>query len=139
MVPVVEGDAVNVSMFSSILQGASATRDNNDEIMIPWGTISLRGSTTFIVPKGKDAYLHHEFRLSTKDSHSSYALNPTYDRKKVPQNVVEVVDNIPYNASRLNALQVIVKPARGVANLEPVKDEERDLLDYPTDEYVTTG
>lgn len=141
LVPVVEGDpsGINVSMFSSILQGASATRDNNNEIMIPWGTISLRGSTTFIVPKGKDAYLHHEFRLRDKDSHSSYALNPTYDGKKVPQNVVEIVDNIPFNASRLNALQVIVKPARGISNLEPVKDAERDQLDYPTDEYVTTG
>lgn len=139
MVPVVEGDAVNVSMFSSILQDASATRDNNNEVMIPWGTISLRGSTTFIVPKGKDAYLHHEFRLRTKDSHASYALNSTYDGKKVPANIVEVVDNIPYNASRLNALQVIVKPARGVANLTPVKDAERDQLDAPIDEYVTTG
>ena len=139
MVPVVEGDAVNVSMFSSILQDASATRDNNNEVMIPWGTISLRGSTTFIVPKGKDAYLHHEFRLRTKDSHASYALDPTYDGKKVPANIVEVVDNIPYNASRLNALQVIVKPARGVANLTPVKDAERDQLDAPIDEYVTTG
>ena len=139
MVPVVEGDAVNVSMFSSILQDASATRDNNNEVMIPWGTISLRGSTTFIIPKGKDAYLHHEFRLRTKDSHASYALNPTYDGKKVPANIVEVVDNIPYNASRLNALQVIVKPARGVANLTPVKDAERDQLDAPIDEYVTTG
>lgn len=139
MVPVVEGDAVNVSMFSSILQDASATRDNNNEVMIPWGTISLRGSTTFIVPKGKDAYLHHEFRLRTKDSHASYALNPTYDGKKVPADVVEIVDNIPFNASRLNALQVIVKPARGVSNLEPVKDAERDQLDAPIDEYVTTG
>ena len=139
MVPVIEGDAINVSMFSSILQDASATRDNNNEIMIPWGTVSLRGSITMIIPKGKDAYLHHEFRLRTKDSHSSYALNPTYDGKKVPADVVAVVDNIPYNASRLNALQVIVKPARGISNLQPVKDSERDQLDYPTDEYVTTG
>lgn len=141
LVPAIEGDptGINVEMFSSILQGASATRDNNNEIMIPWGTISLRGSTTFIVPKGKDAYLHHEFRLRDKTSHSSYALNPTYDRKKVPADIVSQVDQIPFNASRLNALQVIVKPSRGISNLSPVKDAERDLLDYPNDEYVTTG
>jgi hypothetical protein len=139
MVPVVEGDAINVSMFSSILQSDSSTRDNNNEIMIPWGTKSLRGSITIVVPKGKDAYLHHEFRLRDKDSHSSYALNPTYDGKKVPPEVVEIVDNIPFNASRLNALQVIVKPARGISNLEPVKDAERNQLDDPIDEYVTTG
>ena len=141
LVPAIEGDpaGINVSMFSSILQGASATRDNNNEIMIPWGTISLRGSTTFIVPKGKDAYLHHEFRLRDKESHSSYAFNSTYDRKKVPANIVSQVDQIPFNASRLNALQVIVKPSRGVSNLAPVKDAERDLLDEPNDEYVTTG
>lgn len=139
MVPVVDGDAINVSMFSSILQSDSSTRDNNNEIMIPWGTKSLRGSITIVVPKGKDAYLHHEFRLRDKDSHSSYALNPTYDGKKVPPEVVEIVDNIPFNASRLNALQVIVKPARGISNLEPVKDEERAQLDAPIDEYVTTG
>lgn len=139
MVPVVDGDAINVSMFSSILQSDSSTRDNNDKIMIPWGTKSLRGSITIVVPKGKDAYLHHEFRLRTKDSHASYALNSTYDGKKVPPEVVEVVDNIPFNASRLNALQVIVKPARGISNLEPVKDAERNQLDAPIDEYVTTG
>ena len=135
MVPVVQDTEINVERMSSILQDASATRDNNDEIMIPWGTISLRGSITFIVPKGKEAYLHHEFRLRTKDSHANYAVNATYDGKRVPDNVVSVVDNIPYNASRLNALQIVVKPARGVTRLNPVVDAERSQLDAAVDEY----
>ena len=139
MVPVVEGDAVNVSMFSSILQDASATRDNNNEVMIPWGTISLRGSTTFIVPKGKDAYLHHEFRLRTKDSHASYALNSTYDGKIVPEEIAGQINTMPHNASRLHALQVIAKPARGVVNYDPAKDADRTQLDAPEDLYPNIG
>ena len=135
MVPTVQDTEINVERMSSILQDASATRDNNDEIMIPWGTISLRGSITFIVPKGKEAYLHHEFRLRTKDSHAAYAVNATYDGKRVPDNIVSVVDNIPYNASRLNALQIVVKPARGVTRLNPVVDAERAQLDPAVDEY----
>ena len=139
MVPVIEDTEVNVERMASILQDASATRDNNNEIMIPWGSISLRGSITFIVPKGKEAYLHHEFRLRDKTSHSSYMRNTTYDGKRVPDNVVEVVDNIPYNASRLNALQVVVKPARGITRMNPVVDPERQQLDDPVDEYPTAG
>ena len=135
MVPVVNDTEINVERMASILQDASATRDNNDEIMIPWGTISLRGSITFIVPRGKEAYLHHEFRLRTKDSHAAYAVNATYDGKRVPDNIVSVVDNIPYNASRLNALQIVVKPARGVTRLNPVVDSERAQLDPAVDEY----
>lgn len=135
IVPTVQDTEINVERMASILQDASATRDNNNEIMIPWGSISLRGSITFIVPKGKEAYLHHEFRLRDKDSHSAYALNPTYDGKRVPDEIVSVVDNIPYNASRLNALQVIVKPARGITRLNPVVDPERAQLDAPVDEY----
>lgn len=135
MVPTVQDTEINVERMASILQDASATRDNNDEIMIPWGTISLRGSITFIVPKGKEAYLHHEFRLRTKDSHGDYAENDTYDGKRVPPEIVAVVDNIPYNASRLNALQIAVKPARGVTRLNPVVDTERAQLDPAVDEY----
>lgn len=135
MVPTVQDTEINVERMASILQDASATRDNNDEIMIPWGTISLRGSITFIVPKGKEAYLHHEFRLRTKDSHSDYAVNATYDGKRVPPEIVAVVDNIPYNASRLNALQIAVKPARGINRLNPVVDAERAQLDPAVDEY----
>ena len=135
MVPAVNDTEINVERMASILQDASATRDNNDEIMIPWGTISLRGSITFIVPKGKEAYLHHEFRLRTKDSHGDYAVNATYDGKRVPPEIVAIVDNIPYNASRLNALQIVVKPARGINRLDPVVDAERAQLDPAVDEY----
>lgn len=135
MVPVVEGTSINVSMMSSILQDDSSTRDNNDVVMIPWGSKSLRGSITFIVPKGKDAYLHHEFRLRSKDSHAAYYTNATYDGKKVPDDIASQIDVIPHNASRLNALQVIVKPARGVSNMSPVKDTERSQLDPAVDEY----
>lgn len=139
MVPVVEDTAINVSMMSSILQDDSSTRDNNDVVMIPWGSKSLRGSITFIVPKGKDAYLHHEFRLRSKDSHAAYYTNATYDGKKVPDDIASQVDVIPHNASRLNALQVIVKPARGISNMEPVKDAERAQLDPAVDEYPNVG
>lgn len=135
MVPVVEGTSINVSMMSSTLQDDSSTRDNNDVVMIPWGSKSLRGSITFIVPKGKDAYLHHEFRLRSKDSHAAYYTNATYDGKKVPDDIASQIDAIPHNASRLNALQVIVKPARGVSNMSPVKDTERSQLDPAVDEY----
>lgn len=139
MVPVVEDTAINVSMMSSILQDDSSTRDNNDVVMIPWGSKSLRGSITFIVPKGKDAYLHHEFRLRSKDSHAAYYTNATYDGKKVPDDIASQIDVIPHNASRLNALQVIVKPARGISNMEPVKDAERAQLDPAVDEYPNVG
>lgn len=139
MVPVVEDTAINVSMMSSTLQDDSSTRDNNDVVMIPWGSKSLRGSITFIVPKGKDAYLHHEFRLRSKDSHAAYYTNATYDGKKVPDDIASQIDAIPHNASRLNALQVIVKPARGISNMEPVKDAERAQLDPAVDEYPNIG
>lgn len=139
MVPVVEGTSINVSMMSSILQDDSSTRDNNDVVMIPWGSKSLRGSITFIVPKGKEAYLHHEFRLRSKESHAAYYTNATYDGKKVPDEIASQIDVIPHNASRLNALQVIVKPARGISNMDPVKDAERSQLDPAVDEYPNVG
>lgn len=139
IVPVVQGDSINVQMMSSILQDDSSTRDNNNEVMIPWGSKSLRGSITFIVPKGKEAYLHHEFRLRSKDSFPNYYTNSTYDGKRVPDEYIETVDTVPHNASRLNALQVIVKPARGVTRLNPTKDAERSQLDPAVDEYVNVG
>lgn len=139
MVPVVQGDAINVTRMSSILQDDCSTRDNNNEVMIPWGTKSLRGSFSFIVPKGKDAYLHHEFRYRSKDSFPGYYKNDTYDGKIVPEEYISHVDTIPHNASRLNALQVIVKPARGISEMDPVKDADRTQLDPPVDEYVNVG
>ena len=131
--PVVEGTEPNVSQLSSILQGAAATRDAGNNVIIPWGTISLRGTITFIVPKGKEAYLHHEFRLRTKTTGSHYWLVPEYDGKKVPDDIAGSVNKMPHNASRLNALQVVVRPARGINRFSPVADPIRGELDDPID------
>lgn len=133
VVPVVEGEPIiNVEKESSILQGFVGFAITPE---IPWGSQSLRGSFTFIVPKGKEAYLHHEFRLRTASSFPGYYTNPTYDGVRVPDEIASQVNAVPWNASRLNALQVIVKPTFGNSNYSPVVDEERAQLDAPVDEY----
>ena len=137
LVPVAEGSEIDATMFSSILQDQS-TVHHTDEPYIPWGTVCLRGSLVFYVPKGKEASLHHEFRLRTKDSAAQYATNPL-DGQKVPDEIAGQVDRMTYTASRLNALQIIVKPARGTSNTSPVVDEERDQLDDPVDVYPNIG
>lgn len=137
MVPVVAGTSINVAKMSSILQDDTTYSASGPEI--PWASKSMRGSISFIVPKGKEAYLHHEYRLRSVDSHAAYYLNSTYDGKKVPDDIAGQIDRMPYNASRLNALQVIAKPARGISNLNPVVDAERGQLDAPVDEYPNVG
>ena len=137
MVPVVAGTSINVAKMSSILQDDTTYSASGPEI--PWASKSMRGSITFIVPKGKEAYLHHEYRLRSVDSHANYYKNATYDGKKVPDDIAGQIDRMPYNASRLNALQIIAKPARGVSNLNPVVDAERGQLDAPVDEYPNIG
>jgi hypothetical protein len=95
----------------------------------------------FYVPKGKEAYLHHEFRLRTKDSiipSGGYATNPL-DGQKVPDNIAGQIDQMAYTASRLNALQIVVKPARGTSNTSPVVDPERAQLDPAVDVYPNVG
>ena len=99
----------------------------------------MRGSFTFIVPKGKEAYLHHEFRLRTVDSGAGYWIDATYDGKVVPEEIAGQINTMPHNASRLHALQVIVKPARGVVSYDPVKDADRAQLDAPVDLYPNIG
>lgn len=131
LVPVIEDTSINVSMFSSTLQDQSTLSSNPQ---IPWGTVCLRGSFQFIAPKGKDVYLHHEFRLRTVASFPNYATN-ALDGQKVPDSEAGHVDRMRYIASRLNALQVIVKPTRGSANLTPVTDPDRSQLDPAVDEY----
>lgn len=131
LVPVIEDTSINVSMFSSTLQDQATV---SASAQIPWGTVSLRGSFQFIAPKGKDVYLHHEFRLRTVASQENYATNPL-DGQKVPDSEAGHIDQMRYIASRLNALQVIVKPTRGIANLTPVTDPDRSQLDDPVDEY----
>lgn len=133
IVPVIEDGSIDVSHFSSTLQ-AQSTVNRTSTPYIPWGSVSMRGSFQFIAPKGKDVYLHHEFRLRTVPSGASYATN-ALDGQRVPDDVASHVDQMLYTASRLNALQVIVKPTRGIANLAPVVDQERSQLDPAVDEY----
>lgn len=134
VVPVYDGQTViNVEEQSSILQGFCGYSASSPEI--PWGSQSMRGSFVFIVPKGKEASLHHEFRLRSQSSFPNYYENATYDGKRVPDEIASQIDRIPWNASRLNALQVIVEPTFGNANFDPVVDPERQQLDPAVDEY----
>lgn len=142
VVPVVEGDSPNVIREASTLQSWAMSHGRVDDLsivpQIPWGTTSLRGSFTFIVPKGKDAYLHHEFRLRTIDSFPNYKTN-ALDGQKVPDDIAGQINRMLWNASRLNALQVIVRPANGVKNMDPVTDPDRSQLDPAVDEYPSLG
>ena len=137
LVPVVEDSEINVSMFSSILQDQS-TVSWKTEPHIPWGTVCLRGSMVFVVPKGKEAYLHHEFRLRGYGTGANYLTN-ALDGKKVPNDIAGQVDKMPYTASRLNSLAVDIEPTRGSANLTPVIDAERTQLDPAVDVYPNVG
>ena len=137
LVPVAQDSQVDPTMFSSILQDQSTT-NNSSAPYIPWGTVCLRGSLVFYVPKGKEAYLHHEFRLITKESAAAgapYYAHNALDGQKVPDDVAGHVDRMLYTASRLNALQIVVKPARGTSNTDPVTDPEREQLDPAVDVY----
>lgn len=137
LVPVAEGSEIDATMFSSILQDQS-TVSYQSQPYLPWGTVCLRGSLVFYVPKGKEAYLHHEFRLRTHDSHAAYVTNPL-DGQKVPDDVAGQIDRMLYTASRLNALQIVVKPARGTSNTHPVTDPDRAQLDPAVDVYPNIG
>ena len=137
LVPVVKDSEINVSMFSSILQDQS-TVSWKTEPHIPWGTVCLRGSMGFVVPKGKEAYLHHEFRLRGYGTGANYLTN-ALDGKKVPNDIAGQVDKMPYTASRLNSLAVDIEPTRGSANLTPVVDAERTQLDPAVDVYPNVG
>lgn len=133
VVPTVNDTTINVEKEASLLQGFCGFSTSAPEI--PWGSQSMRGSFSFIVPKGREAYLHHEFRLRTNSSFPNYYFNSTYDGVRVPDNIASQINQLPWNASRLNALQVIVEPTNGVANMNPVVDAEREKLDDPVDEY----
>ena len=133
LVPVINDTSINVTREASILQGFAGFSTSAPEI--PWGSQALRGSFTFIVPKGKEAYLHHEFRLRSQSSFPGYYKNATYDGKRVPDSIATQVNALPWNASRLNALQVIIEPTNGSANYSPRVDAERQQLDAATDVY----
>lgn len=147
LLPVIDGMEPNSDIFSSTLQNQSTTNYVNEGqtgVKIPWGTVCMRGSFKFIAPKGKDAYLHHEFRLRTQESASHAGPgNPGYathelDRQKVPDDVAASINQMLYIASRLNALQIVVSPTRGVMNTTPPHvDAPRELLDPGNDdEYL---
>jgi len=135
LIPVAEDSEVDATMFSSILQNQSTVL--NTTPYIPWGTVCMRSSLVFYVPKGKEAYLHHEFRLRGFGS-AQYLTNPL-DGQKVPDEIAGQIDQMAYTASRLNALQIIVKPARGTSNTSPVTDPERSQLDPAIDVYPNIG
>ncbi|MBQ1297405.1 MAG: hypothetical protein IIY21_25400 [Clostridiales bacterium] len=133
LVPGIVGETRRTDMEASILQNWSAVGSFQNGLDLTWGTASLRGSFTFVVPKGKEAYLHHEYRIRTTDSFPGYKLNATYDGKKVPD-AETALNRALWPASRLNALQVIIEPTFGSTDFDPVKDEYRSQLDYPDDD-----
>ena len=133
MLPVVEGTTPDAEHMSSILQ-SNTTYSPPSREDIPWGTISLRGTITFIVPKGKEAHLHHEYRLRTNSSFPNYYTSQ-YDGQRVPTEIAGQFDRMVHNASRLNQLQIIVRPAFGYTDKSPVIDVARNQLDAPVDIY----
>lgn len=133
VVPVVAGDAGDAANDSSILQGQSTWIDG-DVRGIPWGTVTQRSSITFVVPKGKEAYLHHEFRLRSGPSFPDYVRN-ALDGQRIPDSVLQTPNQILWTGSRLHALQCIIKPTSGEVDKNPVKDPIRDQLDYGEDWY----
>lgn len=130
--PVVDGDSIRVAKVSSILQSFALYSPDN-VASIPWGSVSLRGSFTFIVPKGKEAYLHHEYRIRTNSSFPNYYTG-NWDGKIVPDEEASL-NNVLHPASRLNALQIIIEPTQGYTDYDPVVDPDRSQLDPPVDEY----
>lgn len=131
--PVVNGESVETAMekAGSILQGFAIYTAGTTARDIPWGSASLRGSFTFLVPKGKEAYLHHEYRIRTAGSFPNYYTG-SWDGKKVPD-AEATLNAILHPASRLNALQVIVEPTVGATDYDPVADTIRSQLDAPND------
>ena len=131
--PVIEGDQIRVTKVSSILQGPALSSADGTGVGIPWGTISMRGSFIFIVPKGKEAYLHHEFRVRTNSSFPNYYTG-SWDGQEVPE-AETATNQTKHPASRLNALQVLIEPIQGYTDYDPVADPDRSQLDPPVDIY----
>lgn len=149
MVPVIADEPINVQYAASILQNwAAAGSFTQAGHHFPWGTSSLRGSMTFIVPKGKEAYLHHEYRIRVAPSDMQYGKpvktwpnyleNTDYDGKIVPPEE-SGIDQPKWPASRLNALQVLIEPTMGESDFDPSADPIRNQLDYPEDAYDNIG
>lgn len=125
-----------VTQYGSILQSDATSihavdlASGDGKRAIPWGTVSLRGSLSFIVPTGKEAYLHHEFRLLSVSSINDVDPNTgkvhyyttQYDGQRVPDAVAAQLNAMETNASRLNALQIMVRPIFGSYKTDPVVD-----------------
>ena len=138
VVPVTEGQTGDAAYDSSIVQGQATIEDPPIPGTLrgsPWGTVTQRSSITFVVPKGKEAYLHHEFRLRSAGSFPTYAVNATYDGKRIPDDLVQIPNQIPWTGSRLHALQCIIKPTSGEVDKNPTRDPIRDQLDPWEDWY----
>lgn len=144
VVPGVVGETRRTDEAASILQSWAAVGSfTQSGLHLPWGSSSLRGSFTFIVPKGKEAYLHHEFRVRVAPSDMQYGVpvlawpnylkNSNYDGKKVPD-AEAGLNQVRWPASRLNALQVLIEPTVGSTDYEPTADSIRNQLDAPVDD-----
>lgn len=136
VVPNVQDTEIDATMFSCILQNQSTVNSSNPGI--PWGTICMRGSLVFYVPKGKEASLHHEFRLRGFPHPARYLEN-ALDGQRVPDSEAGVIDHGRYTMSRLNSLQIVVEPTRGTSNTHPTTDPERSQLDPAVDVYPNIG
>ena len=135
VVPVINGEETMTQYAASCLQNWAMAGSISGGRDIPWGTSELRGSFSFIVPKGKEAYLHHEYRIRTTDSFPDYKINSAYDGKIVPQAETALNASL-WPASRLHALQVIIEPTQGSTDYNPTADEYRSQLDAPEDSYL---
>lgn len=130
VVPVIDGEPINTEKEAMTLQNWGMASVPSD---IPWGTSSLRASFSFLVPKGKEAYLHHEMRIRTMASFPNYYTG-SWDGQKVPD-AEATLNNVLHPATRLHALQVIIEPTQGATDYEPVADTIRSQLDPPVDSY----
>lgn len=138
LLPVIEGGVADPAFDSSVLQGPSAYIDHPTR-GLPWGTLSMRSSLTFVVPKGKEATLHHEFRLRSADSFPGWKRH-ALDGQRIPDEILLVPNQILWTGSRLNALQAIIKPTNaGNFDKNPTRDPIRDQLDPVVDSYPTAG
>lgn len=132
VVPVAEGESVQTAKAASILQ-TSCIYTPASSTNIPWGSTALRGSFSFIVPKGKEAFLHHELRIRTNASFPNYYTG-SWDGKRVPD-AEATLNHVLHPATRLNALQVLIEPTQGSTDYDPVADAYREQLDAPIDSY----
>lgn len=134
VVPAVDGEnTLHTDRAASILQNWAMAGSFQGSLDCPWGSTSLRGSITFIVPKGREAYLHHEMRIRTTASWPNYYTG-SWDGQRVPD-IEATLNSVLHPATRLNALQVLIEPTQGSTNYDPVHDAYRGQLDAPVDSY----